>query len=297
METLIDLHIHSNKSDGALSPKEIIDEATKNGLTTISIADHDTVEAYTDDLFKYAKEKNVQLIPAVEISTKTDKCGIHILGYNIDIKNTELQNKLYELRNARHDYLFNVSTKLNNLGYHINTEELDKIESVTKAHIALDIISNVNNKELLMRTFKHIPTKGEFIETIMNEGCPGYVKKASITPKEASLLIKQAGGKVILAHPVAYQYEDNLDEKQMLELIKDMNADGIESIYIYIDRNNNKINEITKWNNFAKDNNLIITIGSDFHNFDNIHPVIGLLNQDINLDTINLINIITKLIK
>ena len=59
---------------------------------------------------------------------------------------------------------------------------------------------------------------------------------------------------------------------------------------------NNKINEITKWNNFAKDNNLIITIVSDFHNFDNIHPVIGLLNQDINLDTINLINIITKLI-
>ena len=104
MEKKIDLHIHTNKSDGKLSPKEVIDEAVKNKVSTIAIADHDTVEAYTDELFSYAKEKNINLIPAVEISTKTKKCGIHVLGYNIDINNEEFRKSLFKLRNARHDY-------------------------------------------------------------------------------------------------------------------------------------------------------------------------------------------------
>ena len=57
MNKKIDLHIHTNKSDGKLSPKEVIDEALKNGVSTIAIADHDTIEAYSDELFNYAKKK------------------------------------------------------------------------------------------------------------------------------------------------------------------------------------------------------------------------------------------------
>ena len=289
MEKIIDLHIHTTTSDGALTPKEIIDEAVKNNLHTIAIADHDTIDAYTKDLYNYAKEKNINIINAVEISTKINKAGIHVLGYNFNMKNKKLQKKLSLLRNARHDYLFNVAKKLNDLGYTVNTNELDKIEAVTKAHISLDVISNKENEKVLLDNFGHIPSKGEFIETVMNENCPAYVKKETITPTEAAELIREAGGKVILAHPVAYTYEDNLTDEEILDIIKDMKADGIESNYIYIDRNNNKINDIKKWNKYAKKLNLITTIGSDFHNFDNIHPVIGLINEDITL-TLNDIN-------
>lgn len=289
MEKIIDLHIHTTTSDGALTPKEIIDEALKNNLHTIAIADHDTIDAYTKDLYNYAKEKNINIINAVEISTKINKAGIHVLGYNFDMKNKKLLKKLSLLRNARHDYLFNVAKKLNDLGYIVNTDELDKIEAVTKAHISLDVISNKENEKVLLDTFKHIPSKGEFIETIMNENCPAYVKKETITPTEAAELIREAGGKVILAHPVAYTYEDNLTDEEILDIIKDMKADGIETNYIYIDRNNNKINDIKKWNKYAKKLNLMTTIGSDFHNFDNIHPVIGLINEDLTL-TLNDIN-------
>lgn len=285
MEKIIDLHIHSNISDGALSPKEIIDEAKKIGVSILSIADHDTIDAYNDELFNYAKDNNIQIINAVEISTKTKKAGIHVLGYNFDLNNKDLINKLALLRNARHDYLYNVANKLNELGYIVNVEELDKIEAVTKAHIALDVIENKDNEELLIEQFNHIPNKGEFIETIMNEGCPAYVKKETITPKEASDLIKQAGGKVILAHPMAYKSEDNLTDEEIFNLIKEMNADGIESNYIYIDRENNKIDEINKWNNFAKENNLITTIGSDFHVSDGIHAEIGLINENLNINS------------
>ena len=279
----IDLHMHTTCSDGALSPFEIIDEAKNNGLDTIAIADHDTVSAYTEELEEYAKKQNIKLIHAVEISTKINKCGIHVLGYNIDINNEELNIKLEKLRNARHDYLYNVANKLKELGYAVNLEELDKVDAVTKAHIALDVVNNKDNEEKLLKEFNHIPNKGEFIETIMNEGCKAYVKKETITPKEAATLIKKAGGKAVLAHPVAYSYEDNLSLEDTKNLLIDMDADGVEAYYIYIDRDNNKHNDIEKWKKFALDNNKFVTIGSDFHNKDNIHPVIGLLDEDINI--------------
>ena len=219
MEKIIDLHIHTNVSDGQLSPKEVVDMAVRNGASVIAIADHDTVDAYSDELFDYAEERNLILVPAVEISTKTKKCGIHVLGYNFDLNDENLKKELSKLRNARHDYLYGVREKLEELGYKVNVEELDKIEAVTKAHISLDVISNKDNEEILMKNFEHIPNKGEFIETVMNEGCPAYVKKASVTPIEAAELIRSAHGKVVLAHPVAYSYEDGLTEEDILELV------------------------------------------------------------------------------
>lgn len=279
----IDLHIHTNLSDGELSPKEIIDEAVKNGVEVISIADHDTVDAYTEEFYNYAESKGVKIIRGVEVSTNYFGIGIHVLAYSFDINNKEFIDVLNNLKNARHDYLRDVTVKLREIGYKVNFEELDKIDIVTKAHIALDIVSNIENKELLLKTFGYTPKKGEFIETIMNENCIAYVKKAAITPIEAAKLIKNAGGKVVLAHPVAYKHQDRIEEEKIKELVKQMEADGIEANYILVDQNGNKINEIDLWSTFAKENNLIQTIGSDFHRKDSSHPEIGLINEDINL--------------
>lgn len=297
MKKRIDLHIHTTESDGAFTPKEIIDEAYNNGVFTISIADHDTVSAYTDELFEYAKTKNIKIIKGVEISTKNSKVGIHVLGYNIDINDSVFKERLSKIRNARHDYLHNVAQKLNDLGYILNVEELDKIDAVTKAHIALDIVNNDKNKDELLRVFGHIPGKGEFIETIMNENCPAYVKKETVTPKKAAEIIREAGGKVVLAHPVAYAHEDNLTDEEISNLVKEMQPDGLEANYLYVDRDNNKFDETKKWNEFAKQHNLFVTAGSDFHNKDGIRPEIGFVNTNFVLDekTINeIINNLTK---
>lgn len=280
----IDLHIHTNKSDGLLSPKEIIDEAKRKQVQTIAIADHDTVDAYTDEVYNYAKDNGIELITAVEISTKTKKCGIHVLGYNIDTSSKYLNESLKKIRNARHDYLHNVANKLNEMNYILNINKLDMIGAVTKAHIAMDIISNKTNEKQLLKQFGHIPSKGEFIETIMNENCPAYVKKETVTPKEAAEIIRKAGGKVVLAHPVAYVHEDNLTMNEILEIINDIKADGLEANYIYTDRNNNIVNEIEKWNKFAEENHLFVTIGSDFHMEDGNHAEIGLENVGVVLE-------------
>lgn len=297
MKKLIDLHIHSNLSDGMLSPKEIVDVASNNNVTTISIADHDTLLAYNDELFDYAAKKGIKIIPAVEISTKYNGKGIHVLGYNFDINNNELKDRLYRVRNVRHIYLHDVSLKLKEYGYLVDVFKLDKIDAVTKAHIALDVIENTNNTDLLLKDFGHIPSKGEFIETIMNENCPCYVEKESISPVEASEIIKKAKGKVILAHPVACKYEDGLNTQDILSLVREMKADGIESNYIYIDRNNNSIDEVNYWNDFARSHNLITTIGSDFHNDDGIHPNIGLIGEAISLNDNDIENILNKLLE
>lgn len=295
MDKIIDLHIHTNKSDGALSPKEVVEEAIKNRVSAIAIADHDTIDAYSDELFDYAESNNIILVPAVEISTKTKKCGIHVLGYNFDLNDQNFREKLEKLRNARHDYLYGVSEKLEELGYKVNVDELDKIEAVTKAHISLDVISNKENEEILMKNFGHIPNKGEFIETIMNEGCPAYVKKVTITPGEAADLIRSAGGKAVLAHPVAYSYEDGLTEEDILELVKDMKVEAIEGNYLYVDRDEVMHDDTDKWNTFAKNNNLISTIGSDFHNKDGLRPEIGFRNTDFTISREEISSILSYL--
>lgn len=293
---MIDLHIHSNYSDGALSPKEIIDIAKNNGVKVIAIADHDTIDAYNDEVINYAKKSGIKLIPGVEISTKTDKYGIHVLGYNFSLDNDVLKEKLNLLCNARRNYLYNVSAKLMELGYKVNILELEQIKNVTKAHISLDIISNPVNRDLLLKEFGHIPSKGEFIETLMNEGCKAFVLKESITPGEVAKVIRDAGGKVVLAHPVAYKYEDNQTIDELVKLLKELKADGIEANYIYIDKDSNKINECIFWREFAKEYKLITTIGSDFHFEDEIHPKIGLINEDLFLSEDELDNIVNNLL-
>lgn len=297
MNNKIDLHIHSNCSDGELSPKQIIDTSKINNICTISITDHDTTIAYTKELHNYAKEQNITLIPGVEISTKFYGVGIHVLGYNFDLNNKELQECLSSLKNARINYLIKVTEKLNTLGYLVNLEKLKELPTVTKAHISLDVINNEKNKELLLKTFTHIPTKGEFIETIMNENCPAYVEKFTISPIEASKIIKKANGIVVLAHPIAYMHEDNLSIEQIDKLIKKMKPDGIEANYIYVDKNNNIFNDSSLWNNYAKTNNLFTTIGSDFHTFDNIHPTIGLTNYELILSNEKKQEILNKINK
>lgn len=292
----IDLHMHTNKSDGALTSKQIIDESAKANLQAISITDHDTIDAYTDETIKYAKEQGIKLIVGVEISTKSDRCGIHVLGYNFDLNNEEFKQKLDKIRNARHDYLKAVAKKLEELNYKINVEELDKIKSVTKAHISKDIIENEENKSELIKQFGHIPNKGEFIETIMNENCPAYVQKVTVTPKEAAEMIRKAGGKVVLAHPVAYANEDNMTVEEVQQLINKMKPDGLEAYYIYTNKNNEYINEIDKWLKLAKDNNLFSTIGSDFHIKDGHHAEIGMRNVGVKLEEETIKKILSNLI-
>ena len=96
---LIDLHIHSCCSDGVLTPFEIVDQAKKNHVDMISITDHDCIDAYTPSFLDYARKKDISVVYGVEISTHYQGTGFHVLGYQFDIHNSKLNEKLYTLKN------------------------------------------------------------------------------------------------------------------------------------------------------------------------------------------------------
>ena len=132
----------------------------------------------------------------------------------------------------------------------------------------------------------------------MNENCPAYVEKVTVTPREAGEMIRAAKGKVVLAHPVAYVHEDNLTEEDILNIIKELKPDGLEAYYLYVDKDNKKFDETKKWCEFAKDNNLFVTVGSDFHNTKKkLKPLIGFVNTDFVLSEEVIEEIISNLEK
>ena len=281
---MIDLHIHSTCSDGMLSPHKIIDEAKNNGILTISITDHDSVNAYTKETIDYAKQQGINLIIGVELSTSALGVGFHVLGYNFEI-NDEIKDLLYVANNARHIYLDKVSKRLRELGYVVNVDKLSQIKSVAKSHIANDIINNALNSEILINNFGHIPTMGEFIETIMNEGCPAFIEKPCITPNKAGEVIHKAGGKVVLAHPVANVIEDDIHLDKIIDLAKEMQADGLETYYHYYTKHGEKVDKCMEYTKIAKDNGFFVTVGSDFHNYHDALPNIGFTNTDLKLSS------------
>lgn len=279
MERNVDLHIHSSFSDGFYTPEQILKMASENGVKKMSITDHDTISAYSENTVKLAKELNIELIKGVEISTNYENFGVHILGYGFDIENKELKKSLELLNASRLNYFAEVSFVLESLGFVVNVEEISKAHVVTKSHIAKDIVLNPKNKELLENLYGYIPGKGEFIETMMNEGCPAFVQKFALTPAQASEIIHNAGGKVVLAHPMAYIYEDGVSKETLMNLLDEINADGVEADYLYVDRNNVLHDDRKEWNEVAKLKNLIVTVGSDFHNFNEPRPEIGFANK------------------
>lgn len=292
---IIDLHTHSICSDGVLSPKEIIDKAIENGVKIISITDHDSISAYTPDFIQYAKDKGVTLIKGIEFSTKYKGVGFHILGYNVKLEDIKLRETIDKLQNSRKNYLLDVSKKLEELNFLVEIDQLLKLPSITKSHISANIVKNPKNNDELIKTFGYVPNKGEFIEAIMNEGCPAYTPKFGITPKEASDIIRGAGGVVVLAHPVAYAYEDKLSSKDIIEVAVNIDADGIEGNYLYVNCKDVLFDDCLFWNKQASENHFVSTIGSDFHRSDGVRPEIGLSPYILSSDNFNAIKNLLKI--
>ena len=97
---LIDLHVHSNASDGSLTPSEVADAALQAGLSAIALTDHDTIDGIPE-IMSYTGDKELEVVPGIELSCYYKKREIHILGYYIDYKNPDLNSELKELKEFR----------------------------------------------------------------------------------------------------------------------------------------------------------------------------------------------------
>ena len=123
MEFKADMHMHSTCSDGLLSPFELIEKAAEIGLSGLSITDHDTVDAYTPELFSLANKKGLILCPGVEFSCQLNGVNIHILGYDFNVNDPNLKSLCQRHQLRRKDRNRRILRKLRTKGILIEEEE------------------------------------------------------------------------------------------------------------------------------------------------------------------------------
>ena len=249
----VDLHVHSNKSDGTLTPTELLKYAVKKGLKAMALTDHDTVDGL-DEILKAAEETEnaPEIAPGVELSTDLDGKDIHVVGLFIDYKNKDFEDYLDRfivLREKRNKDMCDALRE--GLQMDITIEKLMEAfpgSVMTRAHFA---------RYMLDRGY--IKSMDEAFDRWIGDGKPYYIPRNKVTPEEGVEVILKAGGLPILAHPILYRYSKERLEK-LVSSLKEAGLVGIESIYsTYSVSDTRYIKEL------AKRFDLLESGGSDFH--------------------------------
>jgi len=220
------------------------------GITTIAIADHDTVDGIAPALAAAKAFPRLKVIPCVEISTDVPHGEVHVLGYFIDYSNHKLLAALERMRHSRRERARGMVTKLENLDVHIEWQRVQEIAgsgAIGRPHIA---------QAMLEKGYIVSPNEA-FTKYIGRDG-PAYVEREKITPPEAVELILRANGLPVLAHPLT----TNDHETMIIEL----KAAGLIGIEAYC--HNYTAGEINSLVSLANRYNLITTGGSDYHGLD-----------------------------
>lgn len=294
---MIDLHTHTNCSDGDYSPEELLRLAKDRGIETIAITDHDTVDGYSDDLFALARELDIELVPGIEFSTIDEESQqkVHVLGLWIDHRNQSLRQTCSRLRIERLQLMNEIADKLKIFGIVVRVDDLvNSGEIITKAHIARDVLSNPVNREVLMSNHGHMPLQGEFIEKWLIKGCPAFVPKSKpFLTSEAVEIIHTSGGLASCAHP-SFNVMKGFAFDDMKKLIVRNKFDAVEVINIQYDKENGdkRFDMVDEFLQFTKDSNLLVTGGSDYHS-DNTElwgnmSKLGLTGENIKVDQVRL---------
>lgn len=250
----IDLHMHSNHSDGDFSPKELVNIVSKKGIPAMSITDHDTATAnYEAEL--YAKEKGIEYIPGIEITITppSEVKELHIVGLFIDSKNKKIkkipkEHKKYAVKTAKE-----IIKKLNKLGYKISFKELYK--KTNGKHFGRPFIAEI----LLQKYPNKFSGRSEVFDELLGKNGKAFVLPKGTELKEAIEIIHEAGGIAILAHPWYL-------ESKIFDILKEfvsLKGDGLEIDYTPKETIQEGLRE--KLEVFAKRNKLVISGGTDFH--------------------------------
>jgi predicted metal-dependent phosphoesterase TrpH len=215
MNPKVDLHVHTNYSDGCNSPKELIDKAKAKGIEILSITDHDNLAAI-EEASEYGKVVGMEIIPGVEISSDIMDREIHILGYFVEPGNYEIERYLKFFREERLKRADRIVKKLNLLGISLKLDDVLSIASnsaVGRPHIAQAMVEG-----------GFINSYFEAFNKYLGNGCAAYEKKVHVSPRSAFKIINDSGGLSFIAHPGI------MPESILMELIE-AGVDGIEVIH------------------------------------------------------------------
>jgi 3',5'-nucleoside bisphosphate phosphatase len=272
MRQNFDLHSHSNASDGSFSPTELVEYASKNGITTLALTDHDTINGI-DEAVKAGEKFGVTVIAGVEISIDFNPGTMHVCGYNIDIDNKNLTDKLMIVQQARRNRNRAMVDKLNATGVAITLDEVKKVagpDQIGRPHFAR-----------VMMDKGYVPTVKEAFNKYLAKGSPCYVDRVRLSINDAVKIIKGAGGKAVLAHPNQLKLESDDAYKRTFAELKDLGIEGVEAFSSYHNEEENQ-----KFKAIADALELMATGGSDFHGKTKPDVGIGIFGENVTL-TIN----------
>ncbi len=252
----IDLHSHTNYSDGGLTPQSLVDRASNFQIDVLAITDHDTV-AGLDIAQKYIQEKNIplELIAGIEISTVWQGFEIHIVGLNIDPEHTALTHLISNQQAAREQRAVLIGEKLAKCGFtdiYEDTKAIAGNGSITRAHFAKALYQQGHVSTMQQAFDKYIGKKGAKSQR-------AYVKPSWCSIAEAVKVIHQAGGSAVMAHPIRY----DLSSKWLRRLIVDFTeacGDGLEIVLPQMNPQQKQ-----KMLDFCHEYHLFASMGSDFH--------------------------------
>ena len=262
-----DLHIHSNYSDGSDSIEELLKNITQNEIKIFALTDHDTIDGCKEMLKRL--NQNIKFIPSIELTCDLENVKCHILGYNCDIYNPELNSLIEKGRVLRKNKL---KTRIKYLeekwGIILTPEESEWLHtrnSVVKTHLANILVNRGlgNNNVEVMKKYL--------------DGCK--TPNSRFDGKEAISSILSAGGIPVWAHPLGGEGEEHISQDLFFKRFEVMKRNGILGLECHYSRYNEK--EIKFLITVAKENKLYISGGSDYHG----------TNKDINLCRLNTNNV------
>lgn len=257
---IIDMHVHSNASDGTFSPDALMEEAKRAGLSAMALTDHDTMDG-TMLAAETAKKLDIEFIPGVELSTDYNGHEIHVLGYYVSKDHPELKSMMEQFRDFRHSRNERMIESLQEKGFSITMEDLKKRSPdsvISRAHVAKYLVET-----------GQAPDISYLFANYIGEGCCCYIDRPKISPTEAVRLIRGAGGLCVLAHPVMYQLTDD-ELNQMIQEMKSEGMCGIEAIY-----SENTPEDEAHFRELTADFGLLVSGGSDFHGANKPHIKLG----------------------
>ncbi len=254
MLSVADLHLHSYFSDGFLSPSDLIDKVAAAGIKIASLTDHDSVDGVAEAKER-AKFHGIEIINGIEISTDVEDKEVHLLGYFINTEDESLIKYIKFFKAERMNRAMKIIEKLNFLGVNISIDDVvkrAKYSSIGRPHIANTLVA-----------LGAVKNYYEAFDKYLRDNGPAYVKKNHLSAASAIKLISDAGGLVILAHPI------NIGDSILTSLIKS-GIDGIETIHP-----SHMHNHTNFYRGIVNSYFLFETGGSDYHG--------GYKNDDSNL--------------
>lgn len=247
----IDLHCHSNISDGVLPPADVVARAAANGVHALALTDHDDVAGLAA-AYDAAKGAGLTLIPGVEISVTWSGQTVHIVGLRIDPVHPELAAGLHGIRLGRLERAQRMGADLARSGidgaYEGAYDYAVNKEMVGRTHFARWLVAQ-----------GYVPTMRSAFRRFLTRGNPGYVEHEWTTLENAVRWIRASGGMAVIAHPGRYAFKPR-ELHLLLDAFRTLGGEGIEVI-----TGSHHPSEYGKFADLARAFGLKASRGADFH--------------------------------